>query len=74
MSSMLRVSSLLLTVSLASLGMPACGEDGREWDIALARSMQSHDLAVHQSIDRWRRLIASDRLGFSAYASFLLTY
>ncbi|WP_067733317.1 lytic transglycosylase domain-containing protein [Novosphingobium naphthalenivorans] len=74
MSSMLRVSPLLLTVSLAGLGAPAWGEDGREWDVARARSMQSHDMAVHQSIDRWRQLVANGQMGFSAYASFLLTY
>ncbi|KHK90965.1 lytic transglycosylase domain-containing protein [Novosphingobium malaysiense] len=74
MSSMLRVSPLLLTVSLISLGAPAWGEDGRQWDVARARAMQSHDLSVHQSVDRWQQLVANDRMGFSAYASFLLTY
>src|SRR3546814_9689504 len=74
MSSMLRVSPLLLTISLACRGAPAWGQDGREWDIARARSLPSHDMAVHQSIDRWRQLVASAQMGFSAYASFLLTY
>lgn len=74
MSSMLRLYPLLLSVSLAALGTPAQAEDGREWDLARARSMQSHDNAVHQSIDRWKLLVANDRMGFSAYAGFLLIY
>ena len=74
MSSMLRASPLLLTVSLLGFGTPAMGEDGREWDVARARSMQAHDLSVHQSVDRWSQLVGNSRMGFSAYASFLLTY
>ena len=74
MSSMLRTFPLLLSVSLAAIGNPARAEDGREWDLARARAMQSHDMAVHQSIDRWKLLVANDRMGFSAYAGFLLTY
>jgi Soluble lytic murein transglycosylase and related regulatory proteins (some contain LysM/invasin domains) len=74
MSSMLRIPSLVLAVSLAALGTPAWGEDGREWDAARARSMQSHDIVVHQAIDRWKLLSANDRAGFSAYAGFLLSY
>lgn len=74
MSSMLRITSLLLAASFASLGTSAWGEDGREWDVARAQAMQSHDMAVHQSIDRWKQLVATDGLGFSTYSSFLLTY
>lgn len=74
MSSMLRIAPLLLTASLACFAVPAWGEDGREWDLARAQSMQVHDVAVHQSIDRWRQLIATDGMGFSAYSGFLLTY
>jgi soluble lytic murein transglycosylase len=64
--------------STALLSAPAMGQDrgddGREWDQARIRLMQSHDMTVHQSIDRWKQLVASDRLGFSTYAGFLLTY
>lgn len=74
MSSMLRITSLLMAVSLASFAAPAWGEDGREWDLARAQSMQMHDVAVHQSIDRWKQLIATDGLGFSTYSGFLMTY
>jgi soluble lytic murein transglycosylase len=45
-----------------------------EWDRARALQMQSHDMATHQAVDRWRLLTASDRMGFGAYASFLMTY
>lgn len=78
MSSMQRISSLILIASTAALGTPAwgqvAGQDGREWDQARVRLMQSHDMAVHQSIDTWRQLGASDRLSFSTYAGFLLSY
>lgn len=78
MSSMLRASLPLLSLCTAlatlSIALPARAEDGREWDSARAASMQGHDAGVHQSIDRWRTLIGNDRLGFSAYTGFLLTY
>lgn len=78
MSSMQRISPLILMASVAFLSTPAMGQsggdDGREWDLARARLTQSHDMAVHQSIDRWKQLVASDRLSFSTYAGFLLVY
>ncbi|WP_334182469.1 lytic transglycosylase domain-containing protein [Novosphingobium sp.] len=78
MSSMQRVAPLVLLASTAlfgiAIGTPAAAQDGREWDLAKARSMQSHDMAVHQSIDRWRQLVASDGFDFGSYSSFLLTY
>lgn len=74
MSSMLRIAPLLLAVSAASFVTTARAQDGREWDQARAQAMQGHDMAVHQSIDRWKLLVATDGLGFSAYSGFLLTY
>jgi len=78
MSSMLRLSPLLLSFSALTatiaLTSPALADDGREWDVARAQAAQSHDMAVHQSIDRWKLLLANDRLGFGTYAGFLLTY
>ncbi|WP_404480687.1 lytic transglycosylase domain-containing protein [Novosphingobium sp. BL-52-GroH] len=78
MSSMLRTPHLLLSISLAAFATPAAvqaqSSDGREWDAARAQSMQSHDMAVHQSIDRWKLLSTNDRMGFAAYTSFLLAY
>ncbi|HUD27380.1 MAG TPA: lytic transglycosylase domain-containing protein, partial [Novosphingobium sp.] len=53
---------------------PAQSADGREWDAARSAAMQSHDMAVHQSIDRWKLLVANDRMGFAAYSGFLLSY
>jgi soluble lytic murein transglycosylase len=78
MSSMLRTPHLLLSISLAAFTVPTVSHaqsyDGREWDAARAQSMQSHDMAVHQSIDRWKLLSANDRMGFAAYTGFLLSY
>ncbi|WP_039392754.1 lytic transglycosylase domain-containing protein [Novosphingobium sp. MBES04] len=78
MSSMLRVSSLLATVALGALPSPSMAQEtaqeAREWDLARARQSQDIDIRVHQSIDDWRRVVASDRLDFGTYASFLLTY
>jgi soluble lytic murein transglycosylase len=80
MSSMLRTPHLLLSISpaifAAAFAVPALAQsqDGREWDTARAQSMQSHDMSVHQSIDRWKLLVANDRMGFGSYAGFLLTY
>ncbi|MFC0202874.1 lytic transglycosylase domain-containing protein [Novosphingobium soli] len=82
MSSMLRAPHLLLSISLAVFATPALaqtglsagGQDGREWDAARARAMQSHDMAVHQSVERWKLLSSNDRMGFAAYSGFLLSY
>lgn len=78
MSSMQRISPLILLASTALMSVPAMaqekGVDGREWDLARARSMQNHDMRVHQSIDNWKVLVANGNLGFSTYSSFLLTY
>lgn len=79
MSSMLRTPHLLLSISpavfaLTAFSLPASAQDGREWDAARAQSMQSHDMSVHQSIDRWKLLVANDRMGFASYAGFLLSY
>ncbi|MBT0667507.1 lytic transglycosylase domain-containing protein [Novosphingobium profundi] len=74
MSSMLRVSSFLASVALAALTTPAMAQEAREWDIARAQQAQSMDPRVHQSIDTWSRLVATDRLNFDTYAGFLLTY
>lgn len=51
--------------------VPAAASD---WDRARALHMQSHDIATHQAVDRWRLLVASDRMGFGAYAAFLMSY
>ncbi|MCT2400720.1 lytic transglycosylase domain-containing protein [Novosphingobium mangrovi (ex Huang et al. 2023)] len=74
MSSVLRKSALILTVSVTGIGAPAWAQDGREWDVARARALQRHEMTVHQSVDRWKMLVANDRQDFSTYSSFLLTF
>lgn len=78
MSSMLRNSSLIAIISFALTGTAAqaqtSSESAREWDLARRQQATSHDVRAHQTIDRWRQLVASDRLDFSTYANFLETY
>lgn len=78
MSSMLRMSLAVLMLSAVPVAVHAQVRqqpaDGREWDSARAQAAQSHDMVVHQSIDRWKLLSSNDRMGFAAYAGFLLTY
>ncbi|MEW9856298.1 lytic transglycosylase domain-containing protein [Novosphingobium sp. M1R2S20] len=74
MSSMLRISASLLLTSATCISAPALAQGGTDWDRARAAQMQSHDQATHQAVERWKTLVASDRAGFGAYASFLLTY
>lgn len=58
----------------ATLTSNTSSPSANEWDRARAVQMQSHDMATHQAVDRWRLLTASDRMGFGAYASFLTTF
>ncbi|QSR15842.1 lytic transglycosylase domain-containing protein [Novosphingobium sp. KA1] len=74
MSSMQRAAPLILLASTALFSSPALAQDGREWDLAKAQQMQSHDMSVHQSIDRWRQLSASSQLDFGTYSGFLMTF
>jgi len=74
MSSMPHLYLSLAVISATLATGPVHGEDGREWDQARTRNMAQHDYAMHQAIDRWRVLTASDRLTFDEYAGFLLTY
>lgn len=74
MSSMLRASTLLLLATAACVSSPAQCQEGREWDLAKARLMQSHDMGMHQAVDRWRQLSASSSMPFGSYSSFLITY
>jgi soluble lytic murein transglycosylase len=74
MSSMLRASTLLLLATTACVSTPAQCQEGREWDLAKARLMQSHDMGMHQAVDRWRQLSASSSMPFGSYSSFLITY
>jgi soluble lytic murein transglycosylase len=66
MSSMLRASTLLLLATTACVSTPAQCQEGREWDLAKARLMQSHDMGMHQAVDRWRQLSASSSMPFGS--------
>ncbi len=74
MSSMLRLSSVLILLAAASLGQPVRADDGREWDQAKLRNSVQSDPAIGQAIVRWKTLTTSDQLGFQDYAQFLLKY
>ena len=79
MSSMHRATTLLMLISASCIASPALGQstpdsDPREWDLARSRLAASHSMTVHQSIDRWRQLVATDQLTFSTYSGFLLAY
>lgn len=78
MSSMLRSSTAFLlssaALSVAFGSIPALAQDATDWDRARSAQMQGHDMATHQSVDRWKLLVANDRMGFGSYASFLMTY
>lgn len=74
MSSMLRASKLLILISAAFVSPPLLANDGSDWDAARSRLTQSHDVAMHQAIDRWRQLSNTSSLSFDDYAGFLLTY
>ena len=73
MSSM-RATSLLLLLGLASISTTAYGQDGGEWDRARQQLIVSQRGGVAQGIERWKVLTTSDRFGFGAYSSFLLSY
>ena len=74
MSSMHRVTALLLLLFLVMTSAPARCQDGSEWDRARAQLVTSQRGAMAQAIERWRLLSSSDRYSFSEYAGFLLTY
>ncbi|MBH0113798.1 lytic transglycosylase domain-containing protein [Novosphingobium sp. YJ-S2-02] len=78
MSSMLRISTLIAALLTTGAAVPVLAqgatENGRDWDVARRQQAASHDMRVHQTIDKWRQVVASDRLDFSTYASFLMTY
>lgn len=74
MSSMLRASACLLLTTAFSTWTPASAQETTDWDRNRAMQMQAHDMATHQAVERWRLLVANNRMGFGAYASFLMTY
>lgn len=47
---------------------------GSEWDQARARLIQGQRGGVSQAIQRWQMLSSTDRLSFSDYSGFILSY
>ncbi|HEY0958033.1 MAG TPA: lytic transglycosylase domain-containing protein [Novosphingobium sp.] len=74
MSSMLRTSTLALVAFMAVMSVPARCQDGSEFDRARQALISTQRGSMAQAIDRWQMLSATDRFGFSDYASFLLAY
>ena len=74
MSSMLRVTTLVMLLTAACASTPARCDDGREWDQARARLMASQNSSTGYAIERWNNLASSSRFSFNDYAGFLLTY
>jgi soluble lytic murein transglycosylase len=74
MSSMVRVSTVLLLLSAATATSPALAQDGSEWDQARARLISSQRGSIGQAIERWKLLSTSSRFTFGDYSTFLLTY
>ena len=74
MSSMARTSFPIIAAIAALLPGCAKAQDGVEWDQARI-SLQSGSVGVmHQAVERWKQLNASDQFGFADYAGFLMTY
>lgn len=74
MSSMLRASTSLLLLVACCISVPAMGQDGAEWDRARAQFMTTPRGSMASAIDRWKWISSTDRLSFSEYSSFLLTF
>ncbi len=84
MSSMDRKPLSFLTILAAStalLSAPACAQapvaaagsyDAAEWDQARQQMIASRPTRMAQVIDRWQFLTGNDRMGFEAYASFIM--
>jgi len=73
MSSMLRVTTLVMLLTAACASTPARCDDGREWDQARAQLMASQRGSMGYAIERWNTLTSSGRFSFNDYAGFLLT-
>lgn len=74
MSSMVRLSPVLMLLAGTAIATPALAEDGREWDHARMQLAASQPGNMAQAVDRWKLLTASNRFTFGEYANFLITY
>ena len=77
MSSMVRKTLMyrsLLALPLLVLANPVPAQEAASWDQARAKLIAQQPTRMTQAISRWEDLIANDRLGFDAYAGFVLAY
>ena len=75
MSSMLRAPvKHLLLLGGATLAIPSAtiADDAASWDRARIALIAQQPTGMAQTIDRWDYLVGNDRLGFDAYAGFVL--
>ncbi|MBV1917950.1 MAG: lytic transglycosylase domain-containing protein [Sphingomonadaceae bacterium] len=74
MSSMLRLTAIVLLAATACTSVPALCNDGAEWDQARIANAGGKDAAMQQAIVRWKSLTLSSRLSFSDYSGFILAH
>jgi soluble lytic murein transglycosylase len=74
MSSMLRVSTILMLLAAACTSSPASSGDGPKWDQARVHQLASDDAGMRGAIARWKVISKTDRLSFDEYVGFLLSY
>ncbi|MEP5938713.1 MAG: lytic transglycosylase domain-containing protein [Erythrobacter sp.] len=77
MSSMVRKHlsyRTLLALPLLVLANPVPAQEAASWDQARAKLIAQQPTRMTQAVSRWEDLIANDRLGFDAYAGFVLAY
>lgn len=75
MSSMRRLSTILILLASTAIALPARSEDGREWDQARERLIAGQRGSMEQAVSRWELLSASNgQLGFTDYAGFIMAW
>lgn len=78
MSSMTRATRIVLLLATSLLSTSAAtqvwAQDGREWDQARARLSTTQQGPMDMAISRWKTLSSTDRMSFSDYSGFLMSY
>ena len=74
MSSMARTTFPILAAIAVLLPGCAKAQDGVEWDQARISTQAGSVGVMHQAVERWKQLNASDQFDFASYAGFLMTY
>jgi soluble lytic murein transglycosylase len=74
MSSMVRATGIVLLLATSLLSPSAHAQDGSEWDRARAQGASSQRGNMGMAIERWKLLSTSDRMSFTDYSGFLLSY